>query len=152
MPNEKLKKTDAKTESPAGKSPEEIRDEIQRKNLQFQILQANMQMIHEREHSLSHRLDELAETRHAIEDVKKVKPGSELLVPLGSGNFVSGKISDTGKILVGVGGGIAIKKSPEGALKFLEERAAETGSALQELEKQFMHMEAELRKMQSVAQ
>lgn len=153
MPKQKqdAEKAAPEIKVPVGKSPEEIGEEMQRKNMQLQILQANMQIIRERQHSLTHRLGELAETKQTIGDIKSVKNGSEILLPLGSGNFVSGKVSDTGKILVGVGGGIAIKKSPEEALRFLEERVAEANSALQELEKQFMQMEADFRMLQSRA-
>ncbi len=132
-----------------GKSPEELEEDLQRRSLQFQILQANMQVIRERQHALSLRLQEFEETKQTINDLKIVKSGSEILTPIGSGNFVSGKIIDTGKVLVGVGGGIAIKKSPEDALKFLDERIAEAGTAVQELRNQFIQMENELRMLQS---
>ncbi len=147
MPGEKTKQKAGS--GIVGKSPEQIREELERKSVQLQILQANMQMIREKEHALSHRLMELEETKQAIRDIGTVKAESEILVPLGSGNFVSGKISGTDKILVGVGGGIAIKKSPEDALKFLGERSAETNSAVQELESQYMKMENEARALQS---
>ncbi len=149
MPKQKQPNAKPEMKVPVGKSPEEIGEELQRRSLQMQILQAEMQVIRERQHSLSHRLADLAETRQAIAEMVSVKSGSEILLPLGSGNFVSGKVSDTEKILVGVGGGIAIKKSPEEALKFLDERVAEAGSALQELEKQFAQLEAELHRLQS---
>ncbi|MBU3957799.1 MAG: prefoldin subunit alpha [Nanoarchaeota archaeon] len=134
-----------------GKSPEEIEEDLQRRSMQFRILQANMQIIHERRRALSMRLREFEETKQTISDMKGVKSGSEVLMPIGSGNFVSGKVSDAEKVLVGVGGGIAIKKSPEDALKFLDERAAEAKSAMQELGMQFAQMESELRMLQSEA-
>lgn len=136
----------------AGKSAEEIKEDMQRKAMQFQILEADMQVIHEREHALSRRLQELMETRHTIEDLKTVKNASEVLMPLGSGNFISGKISDAKKVLVGVGGGVAIKKSQEDALKFLDKRIEEADVALRELERQYMQVETELRRIQGELQ
>ncbi len=147
MPGEKTKQKAGS--GIVGKSPEQIREELERKSVQLQILQANMQIIREKERALSHRLMELEETKQAIRDIRSVKAESEILVPLGSGNFISGKISGAEKILVGVGGGIAIKKSPDEALKFLDERAAETNSAIQELESQYMKMESETRALQA---
>ncbi len=131
-----------------GKSPEEIKEDIQRKTLQFQILQANMQIIKEKESMLLQKLEEFENTKQTIEDMKAVKGGSEILMPLGSGNFVSGKISSTEKILVGIGGGIAIKKSSEDATEFLNTRALEIKSALQELKGQSVRIEDELRMLQ----
>lgn len=148
MPSEK--KTEKKNDI-VGKSPEQIEEDLQRRSMQFQILQANMQVIHERQHALSMRLREFEETKQTIGDMKSVKSGSEIFMPIGSGNFVSGKVSNTEKVLVGVGSGIAIKKSPEDALKFLDERVVEAKSAIQELGMQFAHMENELRMLQSEA-
>jgi prefoldin alpha subunit len=132
-----------------GKSPEEIKEEMQKKALQFQILQSSLQIIHEKEHMLMQRLEEMDSTRHAMEDVKSVKAGSDVLVPLGSGNFIAGKISGTEKVLVGVGGGIAIKKSVDGALESLNSRMKEMESALLELRNQAAHIGDELRMIQS---
>lgn len=153
MPKEKIndEKTAGEIRVPVGESPEEIEEDLQRRSMHLQILQANMQVIHERQHALSLRLQEFEETKQTIGDMKSVKNGSEILMPIGSGNFVSGKVSGAEKILVGVGGGIAIKKSPEDALKFLDERAAEAKSAIQELGMHFARMENELRMMQSEA-
>jgi len=153
MPKEKIRdeKAAGDIKVPVGKSPEEIEEDLQRRSMQFQILQANMQVVHERQRALSQRLREFEETKQTIGDMKSVKSGSEILMPIGSGNFVSGKVSDTEKVIVGVGGGIAIKKSPEDALKFLDERSAEVKSAIQELGMQFAHMENDLRMLQSEA-
>jgi len=146
-----IEKKAEKKNDVVGKSPEEIEEDLQRRSMQFQILQANMQVIHERQRALSSRLQEFEETKQTIGEMKSVKDGSEILVPIGSGNFVAGKVSDTEKVLVGVGGGIAIKKSPEDALKFLDERAAEAKSAMQELGDHFAQTENELRMLQSEA-
>lgn len=145
MPNEKI----SKENNPVGKSPEEIKENIQRKTLQFQILQANMQIIREKENMLLQKLEEFENTKQTIGDMKSVKSGSEILMPLGSGNFVSGKISSTEKVLVGIGGGIAIKKSSEDAVEFLNTRTTEVKSALQELKEQGVRIEDELHLLQS---
>lgn len=146
MPNEKIRN------EKSGSEKNQIKEEIERKILQAQILQANLQIIHDREQALSQRLQELSAARQAIEELESVKDGSMVMMPLGSGNFVSGKISDTGKILVGVGGGIAVKKSPEEALKILDKRIAETDSVLRELEKQYTQIETEIHRLQSEMQ
>ncbi len=157
MPSEKIQNEKTKSEKPksgkadiVGKSPEEIEEDLQRRSLQFQILQASLQAIRERGHALLIKMEEMDNTKEAIKELKSVKSGSEMLAPIGSGNFISGKICDTEKILVGVGGGIAIKKSSEDALKFLETRISEAKSALIELNSQMAQAEGEMRALQSV--
>ncbi len=122
--------------------------EMQKKVLQFQILQANLQLLAERERHFAEKLAEMEETMRALEDLKGVKPGDSIMVPLGSGNFVAGEVKDCEKVLVGFGAGVVIKKSQEEARKIINKRAEELNSALHELENQIQHIEFELHKLQ----
>lgn len=151
MPNEKTKSENPKNgkADAVGKSPEEISEELHKKSMQLQILQASMQVIREREHALLLKMEEMENTKETISEMKSVKSGSEIFMPIGSGNFVQGKMSNMEKILVGVGGGIAIKKSPEDATKFLETRIGEVKSALIELNNQMVQIENEMHALQS---
>ncbi len=108
-----------------------------------------MHVIRNREHALLLKMEEMENTKETINEMKTVKSGSEALIPLGSGNYVQGSMSVMEKILVGVGGGIAIKKSPEDATKFLETRIAEVKSELIELNNQLVQIENEMRALQS---
>lgn len=151
MPKEKIKTENPKSgkADAVGKSTDEISEELHKKSMQLQILQASMQVIREREHALLLKMEEMENTKETINEMKSVKNGSGMLIPLGSGNFVQGSMSDMEKILVGVGGGIAIKKSPEDATRFLETRIAEVKSALIELNNQMVQIENETRALQS---
>ncbi len=122
--------------------------EMQKKVLQFQILQANLQLLAERERHFAEKLAELEETRQALEDLKDVKRGDSIMVPLGSGNFIAGEIKDCEKVLVGFGAGVVIKKSQEDARKIIDKRAEELSTALHELGSQIQHVEFELHKLQ----
>lgn len=113
-------------------------DGTQKKVFEFQILQAHLQELQRRQEMVAERLTELGRSAAALEELATVKPGSSALIPMGGDNFASGKITDTKSILVGVGGGIAIKKSVgdakgilEGRIKELEGMADKLGAEMQ---------------------
>lgn len=108
-------------------------ENTQKKVFEFQLLQAHLQELQQRQQMVAERLNELARTKAAFEELKTVKTDSSALVPLGGENFVPGKITDTKNILVGIGGGIAIKKSAEAASDILDGRMAEMEKAADEL-------------------
>lgn len=120
------------------------KEELERKLIQFQLLQTNLQMLHERENIIIQRLDELEQTNQTIDELKK----GEALISLGSGNFVSGKILESGKVLVGVGGGVAIRKDKKEAKRILSGRVAELQDMLKELSVQEQSLIAEMQKLQ----
>jgi len=94
-------------------------DDIQKKMVQFQIMEANLKALQEKTEEITQRVAEIESTRSAIEELKCIKPTSAL-IPLGSGNFVSGKIENTEEVIVGIGSGVAIKKKREDALAILD--------------------------------
>lgn len=128
--------------------PEDKKQELQKKFMHFQILQGNLQVLKERQEFILQKLQEMTETKETLEGLKDVKPDDETLVPLGSGNFVSGKITNCEKVLIGMGGGLAIKKPREEAIGIIEKRIEELNSALLELSKEAQTTSMELQRMQ----
>jgi prefoldin alpha subunit len=109
-------------------------EEMQKKIVQFQILESNLKVLQERAGLISQRLDEFQKTREAINELEKTKP-DKALIPLGSGNFVQGSIENTDDIIVSMGSDIALKKSREGALEVLDKKVTEMENSLNDITK-----------------
>lgn len=92
-------------------------------------------------------VEEHVRARETIKQLAKGIPGDEVLVPLGAESYVHSKISDSRDVIVGVGSGVSIKRSPEDAEKILDnkiddlsrafksitDKAAQTEALIQEL-------------------
>jgi prefoldin alpha subunit len=124
-----------------------MKDDVQKKIVQFQILEANLKALQEREELINERLAEIENTKAAIEELKKTKPG-KTLIPIGSGNFISGKIDDTEELIIGVGSGVAIKKKREDAAEILDSKFKEFEKDLNELRNQGTTIAFQLAKLQ----
>lgn len=124
-----------------------MKEDLQNLVVQFQILEANLKALQERAVILTERIEEIEKTKIAIEDLKQTKP-TKALIPLGSGNFISGTIENTENIIVGVGSGVAIKKKKEDALAILESRLKEIEEDLRNITNQSTNIALELEKIQ----
>jgi len=122
-------------------------EEIQKKVVQFQILEANLKMLQERATIISQRIEEFQKTRTAIGELKRIKP-SKALIPLGSGNFVFGSVESSNDIIVGVGSGVVIKKKREDALKILDDKITESQDVLNDITKKSQVFIQSLEKIQ----
>ncbi|EGG41414.1 prefoldin, alpha subunit [Candidatus Nitrosarchaeum limnium SFB1] len=105
---------------------------------QAQQLMQQMQMLETYFTDLSQRegtlLNVLREAVAAIESIKAIrqKSDSETLVPIGMGTFVHTKISSTEKIVLNIGAGVAMEKSYDSAINYLEAKIKEIEVALQD--------------------
>jgi prefoldin alpha subunit len=105
---------------------------------QAQQLMQQMQMLETYFTDLSQRegtlLSVLREAVSAIESIKSIrqKPHSDTLVPIGMGTYVQTKISSNDKIVLNIGAGIAVEKTYDSTINYLEARIKEIEVALQD--------------------
>lgn len=120
---------------------------MEKKVIQHQMLQNNLRIIQERETLITRRLEELRSTKLATEELKNIKP-SDALIPIGSGNFVFGRILDSNNIIVGIGSGVAIKKKRKDAIEILEKKINEVENVLDDLSNQAQIIIDQMRKIE----
>ena len=105
---------------------------------QAQQLMQQMQMLETYFTDLSQRegtlLNVLREAISAIESMKSLhqKPNSDTLVPIGMGTYVQTKILSNDKIVLNIGAGIAVEKTYDSTINYLEARIKEIEIALQD--------------------
>lgn len=105
---------------------------------QAQQLMYQMQMLETYFNDLSQRettlLNILREATSAIDSIRSIneKSDSETLVPVGMGTYVKTKISSADKVVLNIGAGVALEKTSDAAINYLEARIKEIQVALQE--------------------
>ncbi|PIN83045.1 MAG: prefoldin subunit alpha [Nitrosopumilales archaeon CG15_BIG_FIL_POST_REV_8_21_14_020_33_23] len=98
---------------------------------QLQMLETYFGDLSQREATL---LNVLREAISAIESIKALreKPDSDTLVPIGMGTYVQTKISSSNKIVLNIGAGIAMEKTYDSSINYLEARIKEIEVAIQD--------------------
>ena len=91
-----------------------------------------------------------------IKQLKKLKAGDELIVPIGANSSVYVTLSTTDKIIVRIGGGVSAERDPDSSIAYLSEMKTElentqreTTSILQRIEQEAQVLQARLQELAS---
>jgi len=88
-----------------------------------------------------------------IKHLKSLKPGDELIVPIGASSSIYVTLSNNDRVIVRIGGGVSAK-DPDSSIQFLEEKKREleesqrqTASLLQRIEQEAQRLQARLQEL-----
>ena len=70
-------------------------------------------------------LQELKIVRKSLDEIKGTKKNNEIFVPIGIDSFLKAKITDSKNVIVGIGAGVAVKKTIDEAKDNTEKRITE---------------------------
>jgi len=88
----------------------------------------------------------------AVEALDKAEVGQEILVPIGSGSFIHGKLASKEKIVLNVGAGVSIEKTAAEANSILQVRRSEVLESSKKLNEVLAKIDQEMQKIQAVMQ
>ena len=102
---------------------------------QMQMLENMFGELTQKERSI---INIIREANSAIHSIKGIRTQSESdnLVPLGLGAFMKTKVNSDEKIIMNIGSGVAIEKTHDEAVNYLESRLKELEIALQNVNSQ----------------
>ena len=88
----------------------------------------------------------------AVEELDKAEVGQEILVPIGSGSFIHGKLASKEKVILNVGSGVSIEKTATEAKEILSIRKAEVLDGSKKLNDVLAKIDQEMQRIQAVMQ
>jgi len=136
-----------KTEKPRANEAKLKDDIVKMKFLENQLGLAQQQLI-----EFDRALQELAFTKNALEEMKKLPGKKETLVPIGSGMLAPSSMEKPSTVLTDVGAGVMIEKPIEEALKTLNEREKRLSDDLMKLQTQVLAVEQQYKQLASLVQ
>jgi len=84
-----------------------------------------------------------------IKQLKRMKAGDELIVPIGANSSVYVTLSATDKIIVQLGGGVSAEKDADSSIQYLKEKKEELENSQREMTGILQKMEQEAQKLQA---
>ncbi|MFH1849744.1 MAG: prefoldin subunit alpha [archaeon] len=101
----------------------EISKELQERHMELQMLDQHAKQIQKQIETVDTQMGELLSVKQGLDELSAIKAGSETLVPISPGIFVKGIIKDAKKLIVNVGGNVAVKKTIPETQQLLEKQA-----------------------------
>ncbi|NIO22537.1 MAG: prefoldin subunit alpha [Candidatus Aenigmarchaeota archaeon] len=111
-------------------------EKLQEKYVLYQLLQQNLESLREQLELVERQFMEIKTTQEVLKDLKKGKVTNDVLIPLGSGCYGKGKVTDLKTFLINLGANVMANKTLESAGPFLEEREKELEKAGKEIQEQ----------------
>ncbi len=88
----------------------------------------------------------------AIEALDKAEAGQEMMVPIGSGSFIHATLASKERVVLNVGAGVSIEKTPEEAREILKVRRAEVQEGSKKLSEVLAKIDQEMQRIQAIMQ
>ena len=129
---------------------ENAKKEIWQKYMELQMLDRQIKNSQAQLQALEAQVIELENVSRSLDELNKVKIGSEIFVPVASGIFTKAKLLENSELLVTVGGSTAVKKSVSGVKELLTKQTIEIRKIQQEISKQLQSLAQEAEKSERV--
>jgi len=100
-------------------------EELQKLYMEFQHLDKHIKQLEIQSTALNNQLMDLMATKQSLEDIKKVKEKTEILVPLSSGIYAKAELKDNKNFIVNVGANTALLKDVDSTGKLIESQIEE---------------------------
>lgn len=131
----------------------ERNEQLERLAYEYQLLQGQAQLLAQNLELLNLGRNEFQAVKETLEGLKNVEDDKpEILVPIGAGSFLKGRVEDKSNAIVSVGAGYAIEKSLDDAIVYLGERIKEYESAIAKTQEALHQLEHKLQDLAQKAQ
>ena len=118
-------------------APQMSEEEIVRQlATEIRILEGSVAALQSRLEIVRAAANEVTLAHSTLDGIKKVEDGDSTLVPVGAGSYVRMKISDSKKIVMGVGAGVAMEKDVNTSVEELKGRLQELDKARTAIQQQ----------------
>jgi prefoldin alpha subunit len=119
-------------------------DQMRKLMGEYRTLEGTAKVFQGRLEILSGALNEIISASLTLQGLRDLKDKEEALVPIGSGSFIRGSLTDTNKAIIGVGAGICIEKPLEEAIHDFKGRQGELERTITSIQEQLAKVLNEL--------
>lgn len=124
-------------------------EQLQEKYMEFKLVQHQIEKVREQVQAFETQVEELGGVGESLEQLEKIEPGTEILVPVSGGIFISAEVKDTKHVAVNVGANIVVEKDFSQARKLMQNQAEEVIKYREELMGQLSKLIQHARKLQT---
>jgi len=111
-------------------------EEIRRMLVELRLLEGSARTLESRLAVVDTALSEILIASSTLEGIKNKPKGTEALVPVGAGSFIRVELSDSEKIVMGVGAGVSLEKSTNDSIESLKNRQGDLEKLRMSLQQQ----------------
>ena len=123
-------------------------EKLQQNYMMFQKLQEQMKQLQENTEQINNKIEEVRKVISDVSEISALEKGTEILVPVSNGIFITAKTEDTKNFKVNVGAKTVVTKDKEGVKKLLLTQKDELLQVQLQLSKDQVEVEAQAMRIQ----
>ncbi|MFC1649015.1 prefoldin subunit alpha [Nanoarchaeota archaeon] len=108
--------------------------------MEIQMLEQHMNQMQQHIQGLDEKIAEAQQLGKSLDELKVVKPGEEIMIPISNGIFATGKLTDVSKMRVNVGSGVVVEKTLEGTQALVEKQVVAMKKLKEQSQEQFQKL------------
>jgi len=98
-----------------------------------EVYKSNISLLEQQEEFLKSALDDFMAAKETLKNYSNSENGDDILVPVGGNTFIFAKVSDSKKVLRGVGNELVLEQNMETALERITAHIEEIGDSMQKV-------------------
>ena len=112
-------------------------EELRKLSMEIRYFEQTAEGLQQRLSMVSAAVTDLSYANMTLESVETEKENAEMLVPIGGGNYISVKLANSDKVVVGLGAGVSVEKTLPEAKAIVKERIDELEKTRVSAQQQF---------------
>ncbi len=133
-------------------SQQEKEKQLRRLVTEMRMMEGSVDALNQRLQFLTASISELRLAQGSLKDLKGIKSGNPLLVPVGGGVFMDAQLGDISKVVVGIGADVSVEIDYDEAFEEIGERLQEVEQAQGAVQQQLGQILAQLESHQGMAE
>lgn len=133
-------------------SQQEKEKQLRRLVTEMRMMEGSVDALNQRLQFLTASISELRLAQGSLRDLKDIKSGNPLLVPVGGGVFMDAQLGDISKVVVGIGADVSVEMDYDEAVEEIGERLQEVEQAQGAVQQQLGQILAQLESHQGMAE
>jgi len=103
---------------------------------EIRILEGSIGVLQSRLDIVRAAINEVTLAYNTLEGMKKLQNGEDTLIPVGAGSYIRMQVTDSKKLVMGIGAGVAIEKDVESSVEELKGRLQDLDKARTSIQQQ----------------
>lgn len=118
--------------------------EMQQKYMEYQMLEAQGKQIEKQLKQVDAQAEEIASIAECIDEISKPEASKKLFIPVSSGVYIQGEISDSETFLVNVGSNVLVKKTAFETKELIVKQKGELDRAKAQIMEEFAKVQSRM--------
>ncbi len=133
-------------------TPQEKQQKLQQMMGQIREAQQNIEALESQIEVINNSINEVESTEETLDGIENIDPGTEILVPIGSGSYIPAEIKDPERILTELGADLVAERPPKKVIKLVEKQKKDLEDSLEEAKERIEDLEDKIEELRPQAQ